>query len=352
MEAATIQSYNARGIMEADIVVGKSIISHGLNVVIGSGLEVTGITGIVFIILFLIVIFKFGHVKAEASFIIIGSLAFSDCGHLAVVAGHVGPELLMREISWGNLLEGFVSHSNLVFWYASLGNYNLMALNRFYAVCRPLKQGIVFSSRRTFMYCCFTWLFALFLALTPLTGFCCRKIFDIHWDEAEHELENPWDNHLKIITIVLNWCTVIVMSTCYVMVFRRLRGRVGPGVQTSSRSQRRQQLKEKRVRNVCYQFLIISLIFTMLLCFQVATQLGWNSKPVITILQLLYTSNSSINPFIYLAFNKTLRYQMIDTALCKKGKYIEAQRIVGSGTARSGNRTEGRRFPRNATTRF
>ncbi len=330
--------------LEVGTVMGKSIISHGLNVVIGSGLEVLGFAGIVSIILLLIVIFKFRHVKAEASFIIIGSLAIADCGHLLVVAGHVGPELLMREISWGNLLEGSVSHANLVFWYASVGNYNLMALNRFCAVCRPLKQGKIFSNRRTFMYCCFTWLFALLLSLAPLTGFCCRKIFDIHWDENEQELGNHWDNHLKIITIVFNWCTVIVMSACYVMVFRKLRGRVVPEARNSGQ-QRQQRKTEKRIRNVCYQFLLISVIFTMLLCFQVATQVGWTNKPVITTLQFLYATNSGINPIIYLAFNKTLRYEMIDTALCKKGKYIAAHVVVtGPGTAmRTVNRSEWRR---------
>ncbi len=45
---------------------------------------------------------------------------------------------------------------------------------------------------------------------------------------------------------------------------------------------------------------------------------------------------------------------MIDTALCKKGKYIEAHMKVpamGPGTARTGNRIEMRTVPKEATTR-
>ncbi len=140
----------------------KPNLSHELNIVIGSGQEIFGFMRLFSTVLLIVTIIKFGYVKAEVSFIIILSLAIADCGHLLVVVGHMGPELLMREMAWCNLSETVILQSDLLFWYAGLGSYILMAFNRFYAICRPFKQIAIFSVRRTFIFCCITWFFCPF----------------------------------------------------------------------------------------------------------------------------------------------------------------------------------------------
>ncbi len=298
----------------------SAIIYHGLNLFLGSGLAILGTLGILSLLFLITTIVVFKN-TTEASYIIILSLALCDIGHLSVVVGHVAPELLLRELSlaWG--LETFFTHSNLLFWYSSLGHLCLMAINRYYAVCRPVLFSTVFSARRARRYCACVWFIGFALAMTPFTGLlCCRKIFDIHYDAEEEEVRNEQTNILKIITIILNWLTVVVMAFCYIAVFMRLRAKAG-AVNAKPQTARQLELlasKNKKRRNISYQFSIISVVFWLLLCFQIVGEFGYKQKWVITTLQILYTLNSAVNPAIYLGFNSALRMQMLTLARCKQ----------------------------------
>ncbi|MCP3661551.1 MAG: G-protein coupled receptor, partial [Gammaproteobacteria bacterium] len=203
-------------------------INYELNLILGSGLAALGSLGILSLLTLITTIIVFKN-TVEASYIIILSFALCDIGHLSIVVGHVAPELILKELSWAWGLVTLFRHSILLFWYSSLGHFCLMAINRYYAVCRPMSLSTVFSVRRTWQYCTWVWSIAFLFCVTPLTGFlCCRKIFDIHHDaEEEEDVIAQKTNALKIITVVLNWLTVTVMILCYTAVFKRLRIKAG-----------------------------------------------------------------------------------------------------------------------------
>ncbi len=295
-----------------------AIVNHQLNIILGSGLATLGILGFLLLIT-TIVVFKD---VSEASYIILLSFAFCDMGHLAIVMSHVVPELILGELHWAWAFETFISHSNLLFWYSSLGHLSLMAINRFYAVCRPMILSTVFSVTRTWKYCVCIWFIGFLLCMTPFTGIlCCRKIFDIHHDAEEEEVKPEQNNILKIITMILNWLTVVAMAFCYIAVFRRLRAKASAAYAKPQTARQLEllALKDKKRCRLSYQFSIISVLFCLLLCCQLTTELGYKKKWAITTLQFLYTLNSAVNPVIYLGFNSALRKQVVRLVTCKLG---------------------------------
>ncbi len=299
-----------------------AFINNELNVIMASGLATLGSLGILslFILVTTIIIFK--NIR-ESSYIIILSFAFCDIGHLSVVMSHVVPELILREIHWAWGFETFFTHSNLLLWYSSLGHFCVMAINRFYGVCRPVLFCAVFSARRTWLYCACICFIAFLMCMTPFTGIlCCRKIFDIHYDANEEEVKIEQWNTLKIITVVLKWLTVAVMTFCYIAAFVKLRAKTAvDNIPQNPKQFELLALKDEKRRSLTYQFSVISVVFCLLLCFQIAsTELGYKRKGVITTLQFLYTLNSAVNPVIYLLFNSALRKQTLSFILRKLGR--------------------------------
>ncbi len=114
-----------------------AIVNRELDLNLGSGLVTFGTLGILSFLLLITTIVVFKNVS-EVSYIIIISFAFCDIGHLAIVLSHVVPELILRKLHWAWGFETFITHSNLPFWYSGLGHLSLMAIKRYYAVCRPM----------------------------------------------------------------------------------------------------------------------------------------------------------------------------------------------------------------------
>ncbi len=186
-----------------------------------------------------------------------------------------------------------------------------MAINRYCVAYRSAVSGAVFNVTRTWFYCACVWLLSFLMSMIPATGLCCRKIFDVHHDAKDEDIKNERNNPLKIMTYVFDWSTVLVMGFCYISVFFKIRKSGAVHAQPQSSRQLEQLAKKEKLRrNISIQFCVISVVFWLLLCFQIVTQSGYRQKGVIATLQYLYTLNSAVNPVIYLGFNPSLRKQV------------------------------------------
>lgn len=257
-----------------------------LNVAISLTMYFIGTSGLVANVLLIINLMVNNHLNEPSSLLML-SAALADAGHEFIILCHVAPELAMGEIAWGEVVESMASYANLFFWYASLGSLFFMAINRYFAVCRPLEAKEIFKLRKVAIGLGFIWTCSLGMGILPL-GVCCRKIFDIHYDFAEEESHGEEANIIKLLTHICDGTVLIVMFVCYSLVYC---GGHKPNpmkalFQSANEVKKRNSKADRIVRNITTQFMAVSVIFSLLSILQVVTQYVEKSKAIISLLQV------------------------------------------------------------------
>lgn len=270
-----------------------------VNIIISTLMFAIGYAGFIGNVLVMLTLLVNKHLKEPSSMLMM-SAALSDTGHGLIIICHVAPELATGEIAWGETLEILISHTNLLFWYASLGSFFFMALNRYFAVCRPIQAKEIFKLSRVLAGLAIVWMLSLGMSLLPLR-ICCRKIFDIHFEITTEESHEEATNVIKLITHIADGTVLIVMFVCYYFVYfgRKFGGteRLFHAGQNSTKNKTKSQA-DKIVRNITTQFMAVSVVFALLSILQVVTQYVEKNRAIISLLQVslhFIISNKSKN---------------------------------------------------------
>ena len=232
------------------------------------------------------------------------------------------------------ILNKAVSH---VFFYASFGFVTLVSLERFFAVCYPIKYRISNSKARAIKYVTFTWILAIIAAGVISTTWWNVTKFCVVWDIQERnesatvfsycDAARPAFSKLHaLFESVYFFVTFAISATSYIMIVNRMRKRQIPGASKDS------QLQAKTTRNQVARMVVLNglVFFLFQVLFQIynlytyanttifvkreVTSLAWAAR-------LLEGINASINPIIYTAanpkyrqaFHQTFRQRCINT---------------------------------------
>ena len=218
-----------------------------------------------------------------------------------------------------------------VFFFASFGFVTLVSLERFFAVCYPIKYRNTNSKARAIKYVTFTWILATITTgvITPtwwkVTKFCV--VWYAHEGNESTTVYSycnaagPAFSKLHaLIEGLYCFASFGICVTSYIMVINRMRKRQIPG------SSKKMELQAKTTRNQVTRMVVLNglVYFLCQVPYQIYNLYIYSNSNVFTTRaensfswtgRLLHTINSSVNPIIYTAANSKYRRAFHQTFL-------------------------------------
>ena len=209
-----------------------------------------------------------------------------------------------------------------VFFYSSLGFVTLVSLERFFAVCYPIKYRNAVSKARAIKYITFTWILALITTgvITPtwwkVTKFC------VVWDEVGNksatvysycDAAGPAFSKLHaLIESAYFFVTFGISAATYVMIINHLKKRQIPYASKDV------QVQAKTTRNQVARMVVLNglVFFLCQVPFQIYNLYIYSNNIIFTksemrslawAARLLEGINASVNPIIYTSANSKYR---------------------------------------------
>ena len=216
-------------------------------------------------------------------------------------------------------------------YFASIGMVTLVSLERFLAICYPLKHRMINSKSRTIVLVTVTWSSAAILAALQIPGIGAEVAMTcIVWPAKYRQMfptvistcgsiSSVMTNILGITTLTLFIVVILCNATFYTMIIRRLGHR-----ELTPEINREVQNHNQNVRNSVARMLILNgVTFLVLLsvyqCISLYVKIkykGYGTLSPITTHQeliigwsgiLMSKFNSAINPVIYSMSNSRYR---------------------------------------------
>ena len=210
-----------------------------------------------------------------------------------------------------------------IFFFASFGFVTLVSLERFFAVCYPIKYRNTNSKARAIKYVTFTWILAIITTgvIAPtwwkVTKFC------VVWDDQKRSESitvysycdgaAPAFSELHaLIESVYFFVTFGISTTFYIMIIIRMRKRQIPSASKNI------QLQAKNTRNQVARMVVLNglVYFLCQVPFQIYNIYTYSNSTILAkseeenllwAARLLGGINASVNPVIYTAANSKYR---------------------------------------------
>ena len=218
-----------------------------------------------------------------------------------------------------------------VFFYSSLGFVTLVSLERFFAVCYPIKYRNANSKARAIKYVTFTWILAIITTgvIAP-TWWKVTKLCVV-WDAEEGHKSTTMYSYCDaagpafsklhaLIESLYFFVTFGVSAATYTMIINRLRKRQIPCASKDM------QLQAKTTRNQVARMVVLNglVFFLCQVPFQIYNLYIYSNNIIFTksemgslawAARLLEGINASVNPIIYTAANSKYRRAFHQTFL-------------------------------------
>ncbi|XP_072025251.1 growth hormone secretagogue receptor type 1-like [Amphiura filiformis] len=231
------------------------------------------VMGIITNSLFLYVVVTLKEMHTSTNFYL-ANLSFADVFFLVVSIGNMMTQYLYSPIrrNWGMSKQAGCCVVNFMVYLCYFGSIflvTLLAVERFYAVCLPLKHYLLKGKRRSFRLTIYTWILAVIFAVAYLPRLANYKTVCILWPNEEDysglpllygtcDPLNVWTNVFSAVTLILPFC-IAFFTNCvlYALIIRTLHKRVAifgqPGASTAAN-----RPKIVKVRNSIARMLVLN----------------------------------------------------------------------------------------------
>lgn len=204
----------------------------------GIVMEVIGSVGIAWSILVLYVLWRYGHIKSNVTYIPICSLIIATCGQLFLVVLHVAPDMMDR--SANSLNKDFNNFMFFPFWYAVLSSVWLMAANRCAVAFSTSRARKIFTRRLMFVAASIGWALGVCIGCAAYAEGVLENMVEGDFDsgvvncsmEAVHGHVHAFNwlfhsNRSAVLTTTQTFdcLTLVIVAACYVFVIYRLKFR-------------------------------------------------------------------------------------------------------------------------------
>ena len=230
------------------------------------------------------------------------------------------------------------------FFCVSVGSITLVSLERFLAICYPIKHHIIKGTRRTNKLICTVWCAPLCLA-TPYLLVSGTTIICVIWPEDSAFADYPnqyvtfathWTFELMLcLNFAVFFFLLIFNNVLYTKIYFAVRARQNRhlGLNSSSDLQHR-QVANMLIVNGLFFFTCCSLQIFITPVILVSTYLGKDINPWFffiwnLIIDILFGLNASSNPVLYLITNKRFRHAFV-TVFTRSRMNSETQIEVNS----------------------
>ncbi|XP_022108815.1 vasopressin V1a receptor-like [Acanthaster planci] len=296
---------------------------------------------------FLFTLFRVRCMRTTTNFYL-ANLAVADLLYIAIFSVYNTETFLQSPIAYTSFASSWqvclvIALTLDVPYFASNSMITLVAFERFYAICHPLKNLISRSRKRTASVVAISWTASIFLAATISSRLSTHRVACVLWPSGDEFSSlpdtvnfclagRPW---VKILTQSLYfgfWLLGLLTNTVmYYKIIRRLSHRPIP---TASVPQTRHHLNAKVVRNQVARLLIVNsvvyfvlqsprvVVFNLIGLIQAASGVTVLQPGKITdlwpIALFLTLLNSSVNPIIYNATSQQYRQAFLQAFACRK----------------------------------
>lgn len=268
--------------------------------------------------LVLYVVLKNGTMRTVTNLYLV-NLAVADLMLLIYCVPYIAVHYLLTSWPFGQLMCKCWSYLTLVSLSVNVMTMTALAVDRYYAIVRPLRSRIFRTIRRTITILSVIWI-SSFIGLLP-TVFIKRTVR--YWDEGtwtEYCVEH-WKtaNHRTMFTVMLfvafYLTPLFVISSAYLLMAKNLWTSIGPSGHHSPNIYQLSRTKTTKL------LLVVVLVFAVCWlpthCVQLSYDTGtWSFTDTTYVVKLmghtLQFCNSAINPFIYAFLSETFRESFKD----------------------------------------
>lgn len=273
---------------------------------------------------------KYSAFRRNLFYWLLVHLGATDISILLVYILYGGPKTLGFYVEIPPFLETVFAFVNCAFSFMCIIVVNLIALNRYVAVCWFGHYKNWFSKRNLFISLLVCW-FLCICHTVSLQMFCSLR-FEICWSLSCDQNKTISLTEEKVNDFVAGGM-VLCLIVVYIALFVHYRLIISKLQLTNQEAAQR-----KRERKLLYQSLIVAgVLFSYYLMFELSSTLfalsnATIARMIFNTLSLLY---SGIHPFLYFIFNSELRKNIKNSASQVVPITIQFNSIQIQGTANS-----------------
>ena len=305
---------------------------------------------------FLFMLYRVPKMRTITNFYL-ANLAVSDTMHLAFSIISKIYEYRISSVSFHPVYNGLFSCLVKTFvvslsYYTTLFMVSLVSLEKYYAICRPLRHRIISGWDRTVKLTVGAWAISLISAASEIPSYCSIDYYCFVWPHGEAFVDlfdiypycssvAKWTESLANINQTVPFFTAVTMgATLYTLIVRRLTKRVDqPHGQSDNAQYSEHAIK---IRNQVARMLIINgtLFFLLLSPFEIFSLLlsintflpdsgkildYYRQQQGLQVFRLLSYFNSAINPFVYGMVNSRYRHAFKVAFFLTRNNRVDAE---------------------------
>jgi hypothetical protein len=157
-----------------------------------SALAIVALPGFIVYVLILFAISRnWSSYENNSYYKLLISHGICDVTILIIFAFYSVPCTLLQCHIFGDEFDKILGFILIVSWYTTLACISLIAVNRYWAVCKFVSYKTVFSNRNSVIYVSAVWIFGTFFAMWQLLP-CCGEVY--YYDSYAWSYDTaPWN---------------------------------------------------------------------------------------------------------------------------------------------------------------
>ncbi|XP_072039820.1 neuropeptides capa receptor-like [Amphiura filiformis] len=254
-------------------------------------------------------------------------------------------------------------------YYASLYLITMVALEKYYAICKPIQHRLFGSKERSYKFILAGWIGAFAFACALLPGYWELLVTCVTWPKFGGDFSHL-PNVFALCASIDDWAivyvnglqagpfiiTLILNTIMYVLIIKKVRQQtqITPGNTTNNS----RDLRRTKIRNQVTIMLVINgvVFFVCLAPFQITSFTSIITRPIgkylltdaqyemlLHVARIMTYINSAVNPYVYTISNARYRQAFKDAFLgccmSKSRRQFANETMTEETQARSSNTT-------------
>lgn len=275
------------------------------NLVAGLSMLIFAVVGFIVYLLFIIAVLSKKKLRTTSFYMLAIAFGVADCSMLCLYIFYSVPTTL--GLNMGGLeVDVFMGVLTNLTWFSTLAIIAETSLNRYFCICKNAKYDSIFSQNYTKIMIVIALAFGCSCSF-PSFNQCCYFMFYVDQYSWGYNLPALGSTIISYIDLSTSCSVIILALICNIMCFLKVREL---HAQISSSLPELEVKRRKREIKLFIQFFVICAYYTIVeILFNVVFRF-LNGKWLGLIINLMYILQCSINGYVYVGMNTTVRKQI------------------------------------------